>query len=92
MNLQEIIASRYADFVSLKDLANCISETYQCTEAEAVHVIADAIDNASEMPEFFKEGRVGPEMLDDFDSNIVYKNITSQFLTLEKELLYGIPF
>lgn len=91
MTLRDVVEKRYQEFISIADVIQQISEQYECSESDARHVLARALQKSVMQPELYSRRRLGPE-LQQFEQQEVLNNLNNPERDPAKELDSGIPF
>lgn len=92
MTLKDVVEKRYQGYVSIADIISLISEKYECTESEARHVLAEALQRTLIEPKVYQRGKLGPDVLETFIGDEVLGNLKNPERGLDKELCFAIPF
>ena len=92
MTLRDVVERRYQGYVSIADVISQIANRYECTESEAQYVLAEALRRTVITPKVYQRGRLGPDVLETFESDEVLGNLKKPERGLDKELCFAIPF
>lgn len=101
MALEDVIAQRYRDYISIEELVKLIAQEYECSEEDALMVLSDAIQSNSSQDfqgdficdlSIYKKGRLGPELIDDFEKSVVLKKLCNSDFSASEGLCFELPF
>lgn len=91
MTLRDVVEKRYQGFISVEDVIQQIADRYECSESDARHVLARALQESVTQPEIYHRGKLGPEV-EEFEHVEILKKLKNAELDKTEELGFGIPF
>lgn len=91
MTLRDVVEKRYQGYISIANVIEQIAEKYECSESDARHVLARALQESDTQPGLYYRGKLGPET-EDFEHNEILSKLKNAELDKTKELSFGIPF
>lgn len=101
MALEDVIAGRYQDYITIEEVVKQIAKEYECSEEDALLVLSDAIRSNSSRTfhgtffcslSIYKREKLGPERLDDVTESEVLESLSQRNISLQEGLEHVIPF
>ncbi|MDT8895802.1 hypothetical protein RSO41_14180 [Halomonas sp. I1] len=101
MSLEDVIAQRYQDYITIEEVVKLIAKEYECSEEDALMVLSDAIRSNSSRDfhgdlvcdlSIYKGEKLGPKLTDSLEKPEILKNLSKENISAQEGVGFDLPF